>query len=410
MLELNTEYAKSFISDDEMAEMWPRVEEARKRITENAGEGSEYLGWRDLPETYNRDEFDRIKTTAEKIRDDNKTIVIIGIGGSYAGAQAVTDLFGRDGDNFPKMVFAGNNLSSIETSKILRRLETEGKDWSIIVISKSGDTLEPSTAFDIFHEKLIERYGEEEANRRTYAITDANKGSLHDLATEKGWERFVVPDDIGGRYSVLTAVGLLPITVAGVDIDELMSGAKEAKEKSITDAMTYAAIRNILYNKGFKTEVLAYSEPIFYQMAEWREQLFAESEGKDGKGIWPSPFEYPKKLHASGQFIQDGDRQLFETVVNIEKTPVEVNIPSGGKSRFAGESLSSVNQRVYRAMVGAHSKVRPIMTINIPELTPFEIGYFIYFMEMSAALSAYTMGVNPFNQPGVEEYKRNIRW
>ncbi len=399
-----------FVNESDMVEMRSRVEAARDTTMHGTGEGAEYgLGWRDLPENYDKQEFDRIKSTAEKIRGDSDILVSIGIGGSYLGSQAVIDLLGNDSST--KVLFTGNSLSSTELNKIMGELE--GKNWSINVISKSGTTTEPAIAFRILREKLIEQYGET-ASGRIYATTDANKGTLHDLAVRENYERFVVPDDIGGRYSVLTAVGLLPIAVAGINIDELMDGAKEAKSQSITDAMTYAAIRNALYEKGYSVEVMSSFEPSFRQMAEWWKQLFGESEGKDMKGILPDSMGFTTDLHSLGQYVQDGKRQVFETVINIEKSPEKIIIPhnddNGDELEYlAGKTLSFVNQKALEATVLAHSEGGvPVTSINIAELNPHEIGYFIYFMEMSAAISAYTLGVNPFNQPGVEEYKRHM--
>jgi glucose-6-phosphate isomerase len=281
------------------------------------------------------------------------------------------------------------------------------------VISKSGTTLEPAIAFRILREKLTEKYGDA-ANERIYATTDANHGTLHDLAVANDWEHFVVPDDIGGRYSVLTAVGLLPIAVAGVDIDELMVGAKDAMNQSVNDVMTYATIRNVLYEKGFAVEILASFEPSFSYMAEWWKQLFGESEGKGQKGILPDSMTFTTDLHSLGQYVQDGKRQLFETFVNFEQSPVEIVVPSSdddsdGLNYLSGKNLSFANQKAYQATALAHSEGGvPVMSLNLPELNARAVGYFIYFMELSAAVSAYTLGVNPFNQPGVEAYKNHM--
>ena len=400
-----------------MTNIWPRVEAARDKVTHGTGEGSEFLGWRDLPKTYDRDEFARIKTTAAEIQKNSDVLVVIGIGGSYLGSRAVIELLGNNSST--EVIFSGNNLSSIELDKTLKKLD--GRDWSINVISKSGTTLEPAVTFRILRQKLIEQYGEK-ADGRIYATTDVAKGTLHDLATEQGWTRFVVPDDVGGRYSVLTAVGLLPIAVAGVNIDELMAGAESATAETtaagtvpaIDMAMQYAAIRNVFLEKGFTVEVLASFEPSFAQMAEWWKQLFGESEGKDGKGILPDSMIFTTDLHSLGQYIQDGRRQIIETFINIAKSPVEITIPANddngdGLNYLAGQDLSFANQKAYEATALAHSEDGvPVLSIDIPAITPREIGYFIYFMELAAAISGYTLGVNPFDQPGVEAYKKHM--
>jgi glucose-6-phosphate isomerase len=407
------DYVKLFVSDDEIAAIWPRVEAARDKVMNGTGEGSDFLGWRDLPENYDKVEFARIKTAAERIRGDSDVLVVVGIGGSYLGARAVIELLGENSQ--PKVLFAGNSLSSIELDKVLRELD--GRDWSINVISKSGTTLEPAVAFRILRDRLVEQYGEA-ARQRIYATTDAERGTLHDLAVREGYERFVVPDDIGGRYSVLTAVGLLPIAVAGIDIDELMSGARDAvstgSHSAMDTAMQYAAMRNILYEKGFSVEILSSFEPSFHYMAEWWKQLFGESEGKDGRGILPDSMTFTTDLHSLGQYVQDGKRQVFETFVNFEKSPVEIAIPSSddngdGLNYLAGQNLSFANRKAYEATALAHFEGGvPVMTLNIPAINTREIGYFIYFMELAAAISAYILGVNPFNQPGVEAYKQHM--
>jgi glucose-6-phosphate isomerase len=412
VISLNKSFTANFISDDEIAAMRPRVAAARDKVLNGTGEGSEFLGWRDLPENYDREEFARIRAAAAKIRGDSDVLVVIGIGGSYLGARAVIELLG--GASPTEVIFAGNNLSSIELDKVLRRLSD--RNWSINVISKSGTTLEPALAFRILRDKLVAQYGAA-AQGRIYATTDANTGTLHDLAVQESYERFIVPDDIGGRYSVLTAVGLLPIAAAGVDIDELLAGAAAASSELAVDnndAVQYATIRNILYEKNYTVEILASFEPSFGQMAEWWKQLFGESEGKDGRGILPDSMTFTTDLHSLGQYVQDGRRQIFETFVDIEKSPVEIAIPSSddnvdGLNYLAGKNLSFVSQKAYEATVLAHSEGGvPVLSLNLPALNAREIGGFIYFMEMAAALSAYTLGVNPFNQPGVEAYKSHM--
>ncbi|MDR1197210.1 MAG: glucose-6-phosphate isomerase [Candidatus Nomurabacteria bacterium] len=420
MITLDDKYIKNFVSGEEYDAALERVVAARDKVLNGGGEGSEFLGWRDLPENYDRDEYVRIKAAAEKIRDDSDILVVIGIGGSYLGARAVIELLGHSGldpesRKTTEIIFAGNNLSSIELDKVLKRLD--GKDWSINVISKSGTTLEPALAFRVLRAELAKRYGAS-ANQRIYATTDAKKGTLHDLATENGWEKFVVPDNIGGRYSVLTAVGLLPIAAAGIDVDELMAGAGSFPRtdlgKVIVEALDYALYRNVLYEKGYGVEVLSCFEPSFAVMNEWWKQLFGESEGKDSKGILPDSMIFTTDLHSLGQYLQDGKRQVFETFVQFGKSPVEVVVPAAeddgdGLNYLAGKNLSLVNQKAYEATAKAHHDGGvPVMTLNLSDISPKSIGEFIYFMEMACAISAYTLGVNPFNQPGVEEYKKNM--
>ena len=402
-LKLDDKYAKV-----DYSAILDRAEMAYQTVMDGTGDGNEFLGWAKLPENYDQDEFARIKQAATKIRTDSDVLVVVGIGGSYLGARAVIELMGS---NDIEVVFAGNSLSSIELDKLLKRLD--GKDWSINVISKSGTTLEPAIAFRILSAKLYERYGDG-ASERFYATTDANKGVLHDQAVNNGYEMFVVPDDIGGRYSVLTAVGLLPIAVVGIDINELMSGAKNAMTDGKNDAIKYAAIRNALYENGFCVESLACFEPSFAMTNEWWKQLFGESEGKDGKGILPDSMIFTTDLHSLGQYVQDGKCQLFETIVNFEKSPVQISIPDSdgngdGLNYLAGRELSYANQQAYEATVLAHHEGGvPVILLNIPEINAYEIGYFIYFMEMACAVSAYMLGVNPFNQPGVEAYKNHM--
>jgi glucose-6-phosphate isomerase len=404
-IKIDDKHLKKFISDDEYTAMEQRVAAARAKLLDGSGPGSEFLGWLRLPEEYDRDEYQRIKVAAERIRGNSQILVVIGIGGSYLGARAVIELLGGNG---PQILFAGNSLSSIEIDKLIQRLD--GRDWSINVISKSGSTTEPAIAFRILRRLLSEKYGDA-ADQRIYATTDAERGVLHDLAVQNGWERFVVPDDIGGRYSVLTAVGLLPIAAAGIEIDQLMAGARAGLEHNF--AQKYAAIRNILYEKGFTVENLACFEPSFAYMSEWWKQLFGESEGKDGRGLLPDSMIFTTDLHSLGQYIQDGRRQLFETFVEFAKSPLEIAIPDGdsrdGLDYLQGKNLSFVNHQAYQATAEAHAAGGvPNLTIQLEEISAQQIGEFIYFMELACTLSAYTLGVNPFDQPGVEAYKQNM--
>lgn len=376
-----------------------------------------------MPVDYDKEEFDRIKKAAKKIQSDSDVLICIGIGGSYLGAQAAieflnSNFYGKEDNGMPTVVFCGNSLSG---SYLYDLIEWVGdKDFSINVISKSGTTTEPSVAFRIFKDKLIKKYGKEEAAKRIYATTDRQKGALKTEADAEGYEEFVVPDDIGGRYSVLTAVGLLPIAASGADIDELMKGAADARadytdtDLSKATPYQYAAIRNILYRKGYTTEIVENYEPSLRMFGEWCKQLMGESEGKDQKGIWPSSANFTTDLHSLGQYIQEGLRNLFETVIRVENPRHDVKIPGDEKNLdqlnfLEGKSLNYVNDRAYEGVVLAHTDGGvPVMTINIPDQTAHTLGYMIYFFELAIAISGYLNGINPFNQPGVEAYKRNM--
>jgi glucose-6-phosphate isomerase len=365
------------------------------------------LGWVDLPINYDKQEFERIKLASEKIRETSEVLVVIGIGGSYLGSKAVIEALGNDGK--VEIYFAGNDLSSRHLNSLLKKIE--GKKISINVISKSGTTLEPALAFRILKEK---------AEGRIYVTTDSEKGVLKNLATQKGYETFVVPDDIGGRYSVLTAVGLLPIAVAGIDIDELMNGAKKAREdfskENIleNEAYKYAVARNIYLNQGKLVEILANYEPCLHYVSEWWKQLFGESEGKDKKGIFPASVDLTTDLHSMGQFIQDGNRILFETVLNVEEDKEKILIneekdDSDGLNFLAGKTLDFVNKKAMEGTIQAHiDGGTPNIIINLLRLDEFNLGYLIYFWQKACAMSGYLLGVNPFNQPGVEVYKKNM--
>jgi len=406
---------KTFIDNQELLKWQEKVSEVHKKNNNKTGEGSEFLGWVDLPVNYDKEEFGRIKLTAEKIKNDSQVLVVIGIGGSYLGSRAVIEAL--NGDFRVKVLFAGNNLSSKYLKDILRQIE--GKEVSLSVISKSGTTTEPALAFRILREWMENKYGQK-ANERIYATTDSEKGVLKNLAIQKGYETFVVPNDIGGRYSVLTAVGLLPVAVAGINIDELMDGARQAREdfnkENIleNDAYKYAVARNIYYSQGKLVEILANYEPCLHYMSEWWKQLFGESEGKDKKGIMPASVDLTTDLHSMGQFIQDGNRILFETVLNIEEDKENILIKeemedSDGLNFLAGKTMDFVNKKAMEGTVMAHVEGGvPNIMINLPKLDEFNLGYLIYFWQKAAAMSGYLLGVNPFDQMGVEVYKKNM--
>ena len=412
-----------FVHENELSEMQVMVNAANTELREGTGAGNDFRGWLDLPVDYDKDEFARIKKAAKKIQNDSDVLICIGIGGSYLGAQAAieflnSNFYGKADSDMPTVVFCGNSLSGSYLYDLIEWLGD--KDFSINVISKSGTTTEPSVAFRIFKDKLIKKYGKEEAAKRIYATTDRQKGALKTEADAEGYEEFVVPDDIGGRYSVLTAVGLLPIAAAGADIDELMKGAADARadytdtDLSKATPYQYAALRNILYRKGYTTEIVENYEPSLRMFGEWWKQLMGESEGKDNKGIWPSSANFTTDLHSLGQYIQEGLRNLFETVIRVENPRHDVKIPGDEKNLdqlnfLEGKSLNYVNDRAYEGVVLAHTDGGvPVMTVNIPDQSEHTLGYMIYFFELAIAISGYLNGINPFNQPGVEEYKRNM--
>ena len=412
-----------FVHENELSEMQVMVNAANTELREGTGAGNDFRGWLDLPVDYDKDEFARIKKAAKKIQNDSDVLICIGIGGSYLGAQAAieflnSNFYGKADSDMPTVVFCGNSLSGSYLYDLIEWLGD--KDFSINVISKSGTTTEPSVAFRIFKDKLIKKYGKEEAAKRIYATTDRQKGALKTEADAEGYEEFVVPDDIGGRYSVLTAVGLLPIAAAGADIDELMKGAADARadytdtDLSKATPYQYAALRNILYRKGYTTEIVENYEPSLRMFGEWCKQLMGESEGKDNKGIWPSSASFTTDLHSLGQYIQEGLRNLFETVIRVENPRHDVKIPGDEKNLdqlnfLEGKSLNYVNDRAYEGVVLAHTDGGvPVMTVNIPDQSEHTLGYMIYFFELAIAISGYLNGINPFNQPGVEEYKRNM--
>jgi glucose-6-phosphate isomerase len=407
MIELKS-YANKFISTSDFDKKLAAARGLIDHLKDN-----NMSGWVDLPVNYDKSEFARIKAAAKKIQQDSKYLVCIGIGGSYLGHKAVIEAL--DNHSATKILYAGNSLSPLELDKVLAKLGDA--DFSINVISKSGTTTEPAVAFRIFRQKLIEKYGNTNANARTYATTDSKQGALHDEAIANNYEMFVVPDDIGGRYSVLTAVGLLPIAVSGIDIDELMSGAATEREALISDggsAATYAALRNTLYEKDFNIEILANFEPTLLYFNEWWKQLFGESEGKDGKGIYPASVIDSTDLHSMGQYIQDGRRNLFETFVKITAPTGQATVPKlssdlDGLGYLEGRELSYINNQAQIATREAHlSGGVPVLEITMPNLSAHSLGALIYFFEMSCALSGFLLGIDPFNQPGVEAYKNNM--
>ncbi len=412
-----------FIHENELSEMQAMVNAANTELREGTGAGSDFRGWLNLPVDYDKEEFARIKKAAKKIQSDSDVLICIGIGGSYLGAQAAieflnSNFYGKEESDMPTVVFCGNSLSGSYLYDLIEWLGD--KDFSINVISKSGTTTEPSVAFRIFKDKLIKKYGKEEAAKRIYATTDRQKGALKTEADAEGYEEFVVPDNVGGRYSVLSAVGLLPIAASGANIDELMKGAADASadytetDLSKPSPYQYAAIRNILYRKGYTTEIVENYEPSLRMFGEWCKQLMGESEGKDQKGIYPSSANFTTDLHSLGQYIQEGLRNLFETVIRVENPRHDVKIPGDDKNLdqlnfLEGKSLNYVNDRAYEGVVLAHTDGGvPVMTVNIPDQTEHTLGYLIYFFELAIAISGYLNGINPFNQPGVEAYKRNM--
>ena len=425
-LNFSYQFAKNFFNEDELKQIKPYVELANEVLTSKTGAGNDFLGWVDLPETYDKDEFARIKKAAEKIKNDSEVLVVIGIGGSYLGAKAAIEFLShsfynnlpKDKRKTPEIYFAGTNMSGVYLQHLIDVVGD--RDFSVNVISKSGTTTEPAIAFRVFKKMLEEKYGKEEAAKRIYATTDKAKGALKTLATAEGYETFVVPDTVGGRFSVLTAVGLLPIAAAGIDIDDLMAGAKDAmndfanKNMDENQALQYAAVRNILHRKGKDLELMVNYEPRVHYLAEWWKQLFGESEGKEGKGLYPTSADFSADLHSLGQYIQQGQRLFFETVVSIGKPEVEFVIESDkenldGLNFIAGKTLDYVNKKATDGVILAHVDGNvPNLGINIPEVTPYHLGYTFYFFEKACGVSGYLLGVNPFDQPGVEAYKKNM--
>lgn len=425
-LKLETKYTENFIKKHEYDQLRPFVELSNQILENKSGAGNDFLGWVDLPKNYDKEEFVRIQKAAEKIKNDSEILIVIGIGGSYLGAKAaiefLSNTFYNNQDKSvrkgPQIFFAGTNMSPVYLKHLLDLVGD--KDFSINVISKSGTTTEPAIAFRVFKEKLEKKYGKKEAAKRIYATTDKAKGALKNLSTSEGYETFVVPDNVGGRFSVLTAVGLLPIAVAGINIQELMDGAEAAMEDYSNknfyenDAMIYAATRHILYNKGKNIEILTNYEPRLHFIAEWWKQLFAESEGKDGKGIYPTSADFSTDLHSIGQSIQEARRTMFETVLLIDKPEEDIlinkeEVDLDGLNYISGKTLDYVNKQAAKGVILAHVTGNvPNLVITIPEATPFNLGYLFYFFEKAVAIGGYMLGINPFDQPGVEEYKKNM--
>lgn len=414
----NYDKAMSFISESELSEMKEIVSEKKELLISKKGEGSEFLGWITLPDSYDKAEFNRIKAAADKIKSNSDILLVIGIGGSYLGARSAIEFLSQEKCRKPEIYFVGNNISSDYISELIDLIED--KDFSINVISKSGTTTEPAIAFRVLKKLLEKKYGKQESADRIYVTTDAGKGALKSLSLKEGYESFVVPDNIGGRFSVLTAVGLLPIAVSGADIDALMNGAKAAMQRFLNnpfesnEAMQYAAFRNILLNKGKYIELLANYEPSLHYLSEWWKQLYGESEGKDGKGIFPAAVDLTTDLHSMGQYIQDGRRCLFETVINIENSNTQICIEkeeddSDGLNYLAGKSLDFINKSAMKGTIQAHVEGGvPNLLITVDKRDEYHLGELFYFFEFACGISGYVLGVNPFNQPGVEKYKRNM--
>lgn len=428
MSTLRFDYSKAlpFVGQHEIDYLTEQVRVAHNQLHEGTGAGSDYLGWIDLPTNYDREEFARIQQAAADIQANADVLIVIGIGGSYLGARAALEMLShsfynmlpKDKRKTPEIYFAGNNISSTYTKHLLQLIE--GKDFAVNVISKSGTTTEPAIAFRIFREALEAKYGKEGARKRIYATTDKARGALKQLADAEGYEKFVIPDDVGGRYSVLTAVGLLPIAVAGIDIEAMMQGAADAAaeyanpELSANASYQYAAVRNALYRKGKTTEILVNYEPGLHFFAEWWKQLYGESEGKDNKGIYPAAVDFSTDLHSMGQFIQEGTRNIFETVLQVDSAKETIEIGSDadnldGLNFLTGQTMDFVNKKAFQGTLLAHTDGNvPNLVITVPELSPYWFGHLVYFFEKACGVSGYVLGVNPFDQPGVEAYKVNM--
>ncbi|MDR7237934.1 glucose-6-phosphate isomerase [Neobacillus drentensis] len=428
MTHVRFDYSKAltFFGEHELTYLRDAVKVAHHSLHEQTGAGSDFLGWIDLPTNYDKEEFSRIQKSAEKIKADSDVLLVIGIGGSYLGARAAIEMLqhsfynvlSKEQRKTPQVIFVGNNISSTYMRDLIDVLD--GKDFSINVISKSGTTTEPAIAFRIFRKLLEEKYGQEEARKRIYATTDKSRGALKTLATEEGYETFVIADDIGGRYSVLTAVGLLPIAVSGASLEKIMEGAQQAQadfghsELEDNAAYQYAVVRNVLYNKGKTIEMLINYEPGLQYFSEWWKQLFGESEGKDQKGIYPSSANFSTDLHSLGQYVQEGRRDLFETIIKVEKPRHELKIEAfendlDGLNYLAGQTIDFVNNKAFQGTMLAHTDGGvPNLIVNIPAMDEYTLGYLVYFFEKACAMSGYLLGVNPFDQPGVEAYKVNM--
>ena len=428
MAHIKFDYSKltPFVAENELDEIQWQIDGAAKLLHEGKGAGSDYIGWLDLPEDYDKEEFARIQKAAKKIQSDSEVLIVIGIGGSYLGARAAIDFLSNSFVNLqtaeerkaPRILYAGNSISSSYLADLVDYVAD--KDFSVNVISKSGTTTEPAIAFRVFEEMLVKKYGREEANKRIYATTDKEKGAVKVNADANNWETFVVPDSVGGRFSVLTAVGLLPIAASGADITALMEGANAARKEYTStnvhenDAYAYAALRNILYRKGKFSEILINYEPSLQYFSEWWKQLAGESEGKDQKGIYPTSANFSTDLHSLGQWIQEGTRTVFETAIRIEKPRKNINIPEldadlDGLGYLQGKDVDFVNKKAADGVLLAHTDGNvPNMIVTLPEQDEFTLGYAIYFFELAIGVSGYLNGINPFNQPGVEAYKQNM--
>ncbi|WP_129595749.1 glucose-6-phosphate isomerase [Anaerophilus nitritogenes] len=428
MEKINLDISKvlDFVSKDEINMIEKKVKLCHNMLHEKTGKGSEYLGWVDLPNTFSQDKIKKFEAVAKKIKDQSDVFIVVGVGGSYLGARAAVGMLNhtfynelpKEKRNGPKIYFAGHNISSVYLNHLLELIKDE--DVCINVISKSGTTTEPALVFRILKEYMENKYGKEEASKRIYTTTDEKKGALRDLATKEGYETFVIPKDIGGRYSVLTAVGLLPMAVSGIDIKEVIEGAQNAYKDLLTPilednpAYQYAAIRNLLYDKGKTIEIMASFEPSLFYFGEWFKQLFGESEGKCEKGIFPTSMNFTTDLHSMGQYIQDGRKNIFETVIYIEKSKEEIIVKEDNDdldqlNYVAGKSLNFINQKALEGSLNAHLEGNvPSIVISIPEISPFYFGYMVYFFEKACGMSGYLLGVNPFDQPGVEAYKNNM--
>lgn len=428
MAKVTFDYSKAsnFIAPHEMEYMKKLANDAKELLVSKTGAGNDYVGWIDLPVDYDKEEFVRIKSAAKKIQEDSDVLVVIGIGGSYLGARAAIEFLRhgfynnltKEERKTPEIYYVGNNISSTYIAGLIDVIGN--RDFSVNIISKSGTTTEPAIAFRVFKEMLEKKYGHDEAVKRIYATTDKAKGALKNLANEEGYETFVVPDDVGGRFSVLTAVGLLPIAVSGADIDSLMAGAAEGRRLALesefeeNDAMLYAAVRNNLLRKGKNVEIIANYEPSLHYIGEWWKQLFGESEGKDNKGIFPAACDFTTDLHSLGQYIQDGARMMFETIMNVEKVRTELvigqeSVDLDGLNYLAGQTVDFVNKSAMNGVLVAHTDGNvPNLMVNIPEQNEFYLGELFYFYEFACGVSGYILGVNPFNQPGVESYKKNM--
>ena len=426
MSKITVNYSKTGVQAHEVAYFKEHIETAHKMLHDKTGAGNDFLGWIDLPVNYDKNEFTRIKEAAKKIQKDSDVLIVIGIGGSYLGARACIDALShtfynalsKEQRKAPEIYYVGNNISGTYLKDLLD--VCEGKEVSVNVISKSGTTTEPAIAFRVFKKYMEDKYGKEAAKERIFATTDQSRGALLTLAKEEGYETFVIPDDVGGRFSVLTPVGLLPIAAAGINIDELMKGAADAREEfsepNLEDnaCYQYAAVRNALLRKGKTTEIIVNYEPCLQYFGEWWKQLYGESEGKDQKGLYPSSVNFSTDLHSLGQYIQDGQRMLFETVINVKNARKDITLEEeatdlDGLNYLAGKTMDLVNKKAYEGTILAHVDGGvPNVVVNLPAIDAYHMGQLIYFFEKACGMSGYLLGVNPFDQPGVEEYKKNM--